>query len=291
MSQNRTESGAHPGQQSVFAVVLNVDSRPLRADSRVFLRIADSLHAGALASIEDRLRRSDLQLGEVPAKQNDLALIKIYLEDAQQSSLTGMVPIELLSEARSCIASGVLIPGLKADGDRRQGLAVWLTGLSGAGKTTIASGLQRRLRGRVPVEMLDADIVRTHLCKGLGYTREDRDENVRRLGFLAKVLTQTGAVVLVSAISPYRAVRDEIRKEIGKFIEVHVNAPLEVCESRDVKGLYKKARRGELQRFTGISDPYEPPLTPDVECRTDRESMDESIAKVLAQIEQKLKSG
>jgi adenylylsulfate kinase len=228
---------------------------------------------------------------EVPAKQNDLTLIKIYLEDAQQSSLTSMVPIELLSEARSCIASGVLIPGPKAGGDRRQGLAVWLTGLSGAGKTTIASGLQRRLRGRVPVEMLDADIVRTHLCKGLGYTREDRDENVRRLGFLAKVLTQTGAVVLVSAISPYRAVRDEIRKEIGKFIEVHVNAPLEVCESRDVKGLYKKARRGELQRFTGISDPYEPPLTPDVECRTDRESMDESIAKVLAQIEQKLKSG
>jgi adenylylsulfate kinase len=118
----------------------------------------------------------------------------------------------------------------------------------------------------------------------LGFSKEDRDENVRRVGFVASLLTRNQVIVLVSAISPYREIREEVRQRIGNFIEVYVNAPLEVCEQRDVKGLYKKARSGEIKNFTGIDDPYEPPLNPEVECRTDLESLEESVAKVLAKL-------
>jgi adenylylsulfate kinase len=165
------------------------------------------------------------------------------------------------------------------------GLTVWLTGLSGAGKTTIAVALGSMLQASCRVELLDADQVRTHLCKGLGFTEEDRRENVWRLALVAGELANTGAIVLVSAISPYRSARDEARGMIGRFIEVYVNAPLSICESRDPKGLYKRARNGEIQRFTGIDDPYESPLNPEIECRTDVESIDESVAKVMAAIE------
>ena len=168
----------------------------------------------------------------------------------------------------------------------RPGVTVWLTGLSAAGKTTLGEALRERLASRgYRVELLDGDVVRRHLSKGLGFSKEDRDENIRRIGFVAELLTRHGVVVLVSAISPYRAVRDEVRARIGRFIEVYVNAPLEVCESRDIKGLYRKARAGEIRGFTGIDDPYEPPLTPEVECRTDLESVAESTEKVLQHLE------
>lgn len=141
-----------------------------------------------------------------------------------------------------------------------KGVTIWFTGLSGAGKTTISREVEARLRAQgYKVEVLDGDVVRTHLTKGLGYTKEDRDENIRRIGFVAHLLTRNGVIVIVSAISPYRAIREEIRAKIGNFVEVYVNAPLEVCEARDVKGLYKKARAGEIKMFTGIDDPYEPP--------------------------------
>jgi adenylyl-sulfate kinase len=169
-----------------------------------------------------------------------------------------------------------------------QGLTVWLTGLSGAGKTTIGRQLEHRLRQSCAVELLDADIVRTYLCKDLGYSREDRNENVRRLGFVANLLSQRGVIVLVTAISPYRAARDKVRATVGRFVEVYVNAPIAACEQRDVKGLYKRARAGEIPFFTGIDDPYEPPLTPEVECHTDHESVDDSVSKVITAIEQKL---
>ncbi|WP_017716042.1 adenylyl-sulfate kinase [Kamptonema formosum] len=163
----------------------------------------------------------------------------------------------------------------------QRGVTVWFTGLSGAGKTTISQRLEEKLRWQgYRVEVLDGDIVRQNLTKGLGFSKEDRDENIRRIGFVAHLLTRNGVIVLVSAISPYREIRDEVRKRIGDFVEVYVNAPLEVCEGRDVKGLYKKARAGEIKHFTGIDDPYEPPLNPDVECHTDVESEDESLAKV-----------
>ncbi len=132
------------------------------------------------------------------------------------------------------------------------------------------------------VEILDGDIIRQNLTKGLGFSKEDRDENIRRIGFVAQILTRNGVFVVVSAISPYAAVRQSVRESIGNFVEIFVNAPLAVCESRDVKGLYKKARAGEIKGFTGIDDPYEAPTDPDVECRTDQESPDESVEKILA---------
>ncbi|MEY2985704.1 MAG: Adenylylsulfate kinase [Cyanobacteriota bacterium] len=164
---------------------------------------------------------------------------------------------------------------------KQRGVTIWLTGLSGAGKTTITNALNKKLTdGGYSLEVLDGDIVRTNLTKGLGFSKEDRDTNIRRIGFVANLLTRHGVIVLVSAISPYRAVREEVKQTIGNFMEVFVNAPLTVCEGRDVKGLYAKARNGEIKGFTGIDDPYEPPTSPDVECRTDLESLDESVNKI-----------
>ncbi len=165
---------------------------------------------------------------------------------------------------------------------KQRGTTIWFTGLSGAGKTTICKLVESQLRERgLNIEVLDGDIVRENLTKGLGFSKEDRDENIRRIGFVSDLLSRNGVIVLVAAISPYRAMRDEVRQRIGDFIEVFVDAPLSVCETRDVKGLYKKARAGELKQFTGIDDPYEQPLNPEIVCRTDLEAVEESAAKVL----------
>jgi adenylylsulfate kinase len=167
-----------------------------------------------------------------------------------------------------------------------QGLTLWFTGLSGAGKTTLNIAVRDRLAARgLPVESLDGDDVRRHLGRGLGFSKEDRDENIRRIGYVASLLTRHGVMVLVSAISPYRTVRNEVRAMIGNFVEVYVNAPLELCEERDVKGLYRKARAGLLPGFTGIDDPYEQPVNPEIECRTDRESVEQSVGKIMQYLE------
>ena len=164
---------------------------------------------------------------------------------------------------------------------KQRGVTIWLTGLSGAGKTTITQALEQKLlAGGYDIEVLDGDVVRTNLTKGLGFSKPDRDENIRRIGFVANLLTRHGVIVLVSAISPYREIREEVKQKIGNFVEVFVNAPLNVCEERDVKGLYQQARKGEIKGFTGIDDPYEVPLNPEVECRTDLEELEESVAKV-----------
>ncbi len=170
---------------------------------------------------------------------------------------------------------------------QQPGVTIWFTGLSGAGKTTISRAVGKELKSSgYKVELLDGDVVRQNLTKGLGFSKEDRDENIRRVGFVAELLTRNQVIVLVSAISPYREIRQEVRERIGNFVEVYVNAPLEVCEQRDVKGLYKKARAGEIKNFTGIDDPYEPPLNSEVECRTDLESLEESVSKVLAKLQE-----
>lgn len=167
----------------------------------------------------------------------------------------------------------------------QRGVTIWLTGLSGAGKTTITQALEKRLLEKgYGIEVLDGDVVRTNLTKGLGFSKADRDENIRRIGFVANLLTRHGVIVLVSAISPYREIREEVRGKIGAFVEVFVNAPLSVCEGRDVKGLYQKARSGEIKGFTGIDDPYEPPANPEVECRTDLEELEESVDKVWGKL-------
>ncbi len=169
---------------------------------------------------------------------------------------------------------------------QHQGVTLWFTGLSGSGKTTIAQAVERELKARhCKVEMLDGDIVRTNLSKGLSFSKQDRDINVRRIGFVANLLSRNGVVAITAAISPYRAIRNEIREMTESFMEVYVNAPLEVCESRDVKGLYALARSGEIKNFTGIDDPYEEPLNPEVICYTAKESIEESVGKVLAELE------
>lgn len=172
---------------------------------------------------------------------------------------------------------------------KQKGMTLWFTGLSGAGKSTISQAVEKELIAQgYRVEVLDGDVVRENLTKGLGFSKADRDENIRRIGFVAQLLTRNGVIVIVSAISPYRNIRDEVRHRIGDFVEVFVNAPLAVCEQRDVKGLYKRARAGEIKSFTGIDDPYEPPLNPEIECRTDLETLPESVSKVLAQVQERV---
>lgn len=163
---------------------------------------------------------------------------------------------------------------------------IWFTGLSGAGKSTLCRALESELQQRrIPTFVLDADIVRQSLSKDLGYSPEDRVENLRRMSRLAKELNQDGLLVLVAAISPYQAMRAEVRKDHACFLEVFVNAPLETCESRDPKGLYRQARAGLIDHFIGISAPYEIPFRPDVECKTGQETIQASCDKVLAAIE------
>lgn len=167
-----------------------------------------------------------------------------------------------------------------------KGFTVWFTGLSGAGKTTLADRLAPILRQRgLKVEMLDGDIVRTNLSKGLGFSKEDRDTNIRRIGFVCNLLTRNGVVAVASAISPYREVRDEVRKNIGNFVEVYVECPIPVLAERDVKGLYKKALAGEIKNFTGVDDPYEAPLKPEVAVNSSTETVDQSLAKIVASLE------
>jgi adenylyl-sulfate kinase len=168
------------------------------------------------------------------------------------------------------------------------GFTLWFTGLSGAGKTTISTIVERELRDRGhKVELLDGDVVRMHLSKGLGFSKEDRDTNIRRIGWVCQVLTRNDVVAIAAAISPYRAIRDELRERIGRFVEVYVECPIPVLVERDVKGLYRQALAGELENFTGVSDPYEPPLDPEVTCYSDgRETPEQSAARVLARLEE-----
>ena len=169
----------------------------------------------------------------------------------------------------------------------QQGFTVWFTGLSGAGKTTISRQLagEIRKRGR-NVELLDGDIVRTNLSRGLTFSKEDRDINIRRIGFVSHLLTRNGAIVICAAISPYKSLRREMRELIGDFVEVYAKASVDECARRDVKGLYKKAFAGEIKEFTGVSDPYEEPENADVICDTENETVEESTQKVIKKLEE-----
>jgi adenylylsulfate kinase len=167
------------------------------------------------------------------------------------------------------------------------GFTLWFTGLSGAGKTTLAHLVESELLSRgLKAEVLDGDVIRTNLSKGLGFSKEDRDTNIRRIGFVCHLLSRNGVVAIAAAISPYRQARDEVRRLIGDFVEVYVKCPLEVLSERDAKGLYKKAFAGELKNFTGVQDPYEEPLSPEVVVETDSESPAGSAARVIAKLEE-----
>ena len=163
-----------------------------------------------------------------------------------------------------------------------RGFTLWLTGLSGAGKSTLAAAVSKELRDRgIPVEVLDGDEVRQNLSKGLGFSREDRDTNIRRIGYVAKLLARNGVAVITAAISPYRAIRDEVREAIGAFVEVYVKASLDECIRRDTKGLYARALAGELPQFTGVSDPYEEPLAAELVIDTERDEVADSASRVV----------
>jgi adenylylsulfate kinase len=164
-----------------------------------------------------------------------------------------------------------------------KGFTIWFTGLSGSGKTTISKIVEKEIRSRGRnVEVLDGDVVRTNLSKGLGFSKEDRDINIRRIGFVANLLTRNGVAVICAAISPYKAIRNENRELIGNgFIEIYVEASVDECARRDVKGLYEKAFKGEIKEFTGVSDPYEPPDNPEIVCHTEQETPEESAAKII----------
>jgi len=170
-----------------------------------------------------------------------------------------------------------------------RGFTLWFTGLSGSGKTTISRIVEEQLRERGSrVEVLDGDVVRENLSKGLGFSKEDRDTNIRRIAFVADLLSRNGVPAITAAISPYREIRDEARELMGdRFIEVFVKASVEVCAERDVKGLYEKAFKGEIKEFTGVSDPYEPPLNPELTLDTEHQSPEESAEEVLSLLEQR----
>ena len=166
--------------------------------------------------------------------------------------------------------------------NRERGCVIWFTGLSGSGKTTIAHKVEEILEDAgVPIEILDGDVVRENLSKGLGFSKEDRDTNIRRIAFVAHLLQRNGTFVITAAISPYREIRDEARAMIKDFVEVYADAPIEVCEERDVKGLYAKARAGEIKGFTGVDDPYEAPENAEVVCDTANETVEQSAQKVI----------
>jgi len=169
----------------------------------------------------------------------------------------------------------------------QEGFVLWFTGLSGSGKSTLAALVATELRRRsLHVETLDGDEIRKHLSKGLGFSKEDRDENVRRIAFVAKLLCRAGACAITAAISPYREAREEARGSVARFCEVFCDCPLAVLVARDPKGLYEKALRGEIENFTGVDDPYEAPATPDVHLDTSRESPQESAARIVTRLEE-----
>jgi adenylyl-sulfate kinase len=167
------------------------------------------------------------------------------------------------------------------------GLTIWFTGLSGAGKSTLAEAVRDALRARGRrVEILDGDEVRTNLSKGLGFSKEDRDTNIRRIGYVARLLSRNGVVAITAAISPYAEIRDEVRRaHEARFVEIFVDCSLDELVKRDKKGLYAKALRGEIENFTGVSDPYEPPASPDIHVHTDRERVEESLARIVSWLE------
>lgn len=212
---------------------------------------------------------------------------------AQATAITPVAGTGLIVEMNSesdAIESKPVSAGPRGNLDE-QGLTVWFTGLSAAGKTTICKSVHAELSTRgYRVEMLDGDAVRKQLWPDMGFSKADRDDNIRRIGFLAQLLTRNGVITLVAAISPYRAIRNEVRNKIHRFVEVHVDAPLHICEERDPKGLYKRARSGELHGLTGIDDPYEPPLAPEVRCATDRDTVtvcrDQVVSAIMMYLSQ-----
>ena len=286
---------------SVTAYLIWMSPAALCQDARYLVKHTTKVVCGRVSRVHnkidinnfDKLAAHSLQLNEIGEVQIDLynpICCDPYLCNRTTGSFILIDPLY-----NNTVGAGLIVEAISAarvDGraqfaevlalTNQQGLTIWFTGLSASGKTTICRAVATELLARgLRVEVIDGDMIRNHLCKDLGFSKRDRDENIRRIAFIAQLLTRNGIVVLVSAISPYREARDAARRTIGEFMEVYVDAQLAVCELRDPKELYRKARSGEIQGFTGLDDPYEPPLTPEVACNTGEESVRQSSQKVV----------
>ena len=289
----------------ITATLIWMSLKPLRMSAPYLIKHTTQVLCGSVTRIFHRIDVQNFDKIETAAlKLNDIAVVQLethkpmfcdpYISNRITGSFIVIDPVDNATVAAGMVLESSLASARGTDPqrneniasdsshERKTGLTVWCTGLSGSGKTTICSAVCTELLARgFRVEILDGDVLRRHLNSDLGFTKSERDENIRRIGFVADLLSRNGVVVLVSAISPYRAVREEVRSTIVRFLEVYVNAPLEVCEQRDPKGLYKKVRAGKLRGFTGVDDPYEAPLKPDIQCDTHRESVSASTSKVL----------
>lgn len=286
---------------SVRAQVIWMSPVPLRQDARYFVKHTTKVVCGRVSRVHNRIdinsferleaeRLQFNEIGEVTLDLHNPIFCDAYRSNRTTGSFILIDPSNNDTVGAGMIVEPVSVPGSdgrshSVDGSSltaQQGLTIWFTGLSGSGKTTICKSVATELLARgLRVEVIDGDVIRNHLCKDLGYSQRDRNENIRRIAFIAQLLARNGIVVLVSAISPYREARDEARKAIGDFIEVYVDTPLATCELRDPKELYRKARSGEIRGFTGIDDPYEAPLDPEVVCDTEHESVKQSSLKVV----------
>ncbi|MGC1415669.1 MAG: adenylyl-sulfate kinase [Candidatus Acidiferrum sp.] len=295
---------------SLRAYLIWMSRTPLRCDTRYLIKHTTKIVCVRISRLIHKLNIEDLQ--EIEAESldfNEIGEVQIDLQNPifcdpyELNRVTGsFILIDPLNA--DTLAAGMILDATPNAGRdvldefsarsrlaRRQGLTVWFTGLSAAGKTTICKAVATELLAHgLQVEVIDGDVIRNYLCKGLGFSKQDRDENIRRIAFVAQLLTRNGTIVLVSAISPYRTARDEARRTIGDFMEVYVDTPLAVCELRDPKGLYKQARLGKLRAFTGVDDVYEPPLNAEIVCHTERQSTRESTLKVVAAVLDRLSS-
>jgi bifunctional enzyme CysN/CysC len=288
----------------VTACVIWLSHAPLHKETRYLVKHTTKVLCGKISQLNHKidvntfhkLPTDSLQfneIGEVEVALHDPIFCDPYHKNRSTGSLIMIDPFNNDTVAAGMILGAVaggpnnVLDGTYSGSDvsRQLGLTVWFTGLSGAGKTTICRAVATELLAHgLQVEVIDGDVIRNYLCKDLGFSKTDRDENIRRIAFVAQLLTRNGAIVLVSAISPYRAARDAARQSIGNFLEVYVNTPLSVCEVRDPKLLYQKARAGKISGFTGIDDPYEPPLSPDIVCNADRENTCESSSRVVGAV-------
>jgi bifunctional enzyme CysN/CysC len=275
---------------------------PLRNDTRYLIKHTTRVLCGRISRLNHKIDVNTLETAEADILQfNEIGEVQIDLQspifcDPYESDRSTGSFIVIDPHTNDTVAAGMILEASPVQaGDsvediasrvaQQRGLTVWFTGLSGAGKTTICRAVATELLANgLQVEVIDGDVIRNHLCKDLGFSKQDRDENIRRIAFVAQLLTRNGTIALVSAISPYRAGRELARRTIGNFLEVYVSTPLAVCEVRDPKDLYQKARAGKIHGFTGIDDPYEPPLDPEIVCDTDRESTRESSLKVVSSV-------
>jgi bifunctional enzyme CysN/CysC len=296
--------------RTITAHVIWMSTSPLRADARYLVKHTTKVVCGRISRVHNKiaidnfeeLEADSLQFNEIGKVQIELHNL-LFCDPYRCNRSTGSF-ILIDPHSNATVGAGMIVeaasaeradePHPSAEGlcvASQRGLTIWFTGLSAAGKTTICNAVATELLARgLRVEVIDGDVIRNHLCKDLGYSKRDRNENIRRIAFIAQMLTRNGIVVLVSAISPYRDARDEARRTIGRFIEVHVDAQLAICELRDPKDLYRKARSGEIRGFTGIDDPYESPLDPEVVCDTEHESVRQSSMKIVETVLRHLSS-